>query len=242
MAKTPKGVFRYTHLNKPDTRYDADGVFSVTVAFDKDEPRVQKMIAELDKAHAEAGEKGQELFDELKPAAKKKLAQKKITESMLMDYYEDELDEDGDPTGKILMRFKTKAQFTSKKTGKVVKKVVPFFDGKGEMIHEKKRPLVYGGTIGAVDFGHSPVFIPSSGEAFLALYLNSIRISKLVTSGQTGGDWEEDEDSDFSGDDLPEYDDSEDDGDQKGGDDLEDDLDGGYDAGGNDDEDDEIPF
>jgi hypothetical protein len=239
--KTPKGVFKYTHLNKPDTRYDSDGVFSVSVVFDKDDPKVKKMLAALDKLHAEAGEAAEEAWAEIKPAAKKKLAQKKITEPMLMDYYEEELDDNDEPTGNIVMRFKTKSQFTSKKTGKIVKKVVPFYDGKGQMIHDKKRPLVYGGTTGFVDFGTSPVFIPSSGEAYLAFYLNSVMISKLVTSGSAGGGWEADEDSDFDGDELEEFNGGDDD---DNGEDLDDDLDDDLDGDENEDDDldDEIPF
>lgn len=239
--KSPKGVMKYAHLNKPDTRYDSDGVFSVTVLFDKTAPAVVKMIAALDKLHAAALADAEEKWAEIKPAAKKKLAQKKITEPMLMDYYAEELDDNDEPTGNIEMRFKTKSQFTSRKTGQVVKKVIPFYDGKGQMIHEKKRPLIYGGSEGAVDFGTAPVFIPSSGEAYLAFYLNSVMISKLVTSGSAGGGWDADEDSDFSGDDLEEYTgDDEDDG----GEDLDDDLDGDNDddAPADDIDDDEIPF
>lgn len=241
MAKTPKGVFKFTHLNKADTRFDSDGVFSVSVVFDKDDPKVKKMIAELDKAHAASLEKANEAWEELKPAAKKKLAQKKITEPLLMPYYEDELDESDEPTGNIILRFKTKAQFTSKKTGKIVKKVVPFYDGKGQMIHDKKRPLVYGGTVGFVDYGTAPVFIPSTGECYLAFYLNSIMISQLVTSGSAGGGWEADEESDFDGATLEEYGGG-DDEDESEGEDLDGDLDGDGADDGDGDLDDEIPF
>lgn len=241
--KSPRGVFRFTHLNKPDTKFDADGVYTVKVAFDKDDPRVQKFIEKIDELHAEAGEEMQKAWDEMKPAAKKKLATKKITEPTLMPCYEDELDDDGDPTGKVLMNFKTKAQFISKKTGKTIQKVIPFFDAKGQMIPDKKRPLVYGGTVGQVDFNTRSAFIPAQGEGYLSFYLNNVRILQLVTNG--GGDWDEDEDYGFDGNSLQDRPDaggnsggdSEDDGDG-----YDDDLGDGDTGGSGDDYDDEIPF
>lgn len=240
MAKTPKGVFRFTHLNKPDTKFKAEGEYHLTVAFDKDDPKVQALIEKMDAEHEAALKKAQEAWEDVKPAIKKKLKAKKITEPVLMPYYVDEEDDDG-PTGNILIRFKTKTQFTSKKTGKTVKKVVPFYDGRGEVIPDKKRPLVYGGTVGAVDFKMVPTFIPAQGEAYLSLYLNSIRILQLVTSGSAGGGWDDDEESDFSADDLDEYDAGDDD------EDIDDDLDGDLDDddvndSDDDDLDDEIPF
>lgn len=240
MAKTPKGVFRFCHLNKPDTKFKAEGEYHVTAAFDKDDPKVQAFIEKMDALHEAALEEAQEAWEDVKPAVKKKLKVKGITEPLLMPYYTDEEDDDG-PTGKFLLRFKTKAQFQSKKTGKMVKKVVPFYDGRGEIIPDKKRPLVYGGTVGNIDFNTVATFIPAQGEAYLSLYLNSIRISQLVTSGSAGGGWDEDEDSDFSADDLDEYDAGDDDDENDG--DLDGDLDGDVNEGDHvSDLDDEIPF
>ncbi len=247
MAKTGKGVFRYCHLNKPDTKFSAEGEYSVSVVFDHEAKATQRVINELEALQAEKMKEAKELFKKLKPAAKQKMKAKGIDGPIAMPIYEILEDDEGDPTGQIAIRFKTKAAFPSKKNpDRMIKKVVPFFDGKGEMIADSKRPLVYSGTEGAVDFNANAVYIQSSAEVYVSCYLNSIRISKLVTAGSAaGGDWDEDEDSDFDGSELEEYiPEDDDDGIEEGSldADLDDDLDDSAEAEEGDNLDDEIPF
>lgn len=246
MAQTPVGIFKYCHLNKPDTKFSEVGDFSVTVVFDADEEPVKRMLSALKKAHAKAVEEAEEKWDEISVPNKKKLANKGITGVIALPFYEDEYDENDQPTGNIMLRFKTKAQFKDRKTGRMSEKVVTFVDGKGQVIPAKKRPLVYGGTTGRVDFSNSAYFIPAQGTAGLSLYLNKVQIAQLVSAG--GGGFDEIEGSGFSADDLEEYEGSG--GDSSGGstgggidDDLDGDLGGsGQDTGGPSDFDDEIPF
>ena len=245
--QTPVGVFKYCHLNKPDTKFDAVGDFSVSVVFDAEAPAVKRMIAALDKEYAKAIAEAREQFDAISVPNKKKLAAKGIKAVVPLPFYEEEYDENDQPTGNLVMRFKTKAQFKDRKTGVISEKVVPFIDGKGQTIPNNKRPLVYGGTTGRVDFSVRPYFVPAQGTAGLSVYLNKVQIAKLVSSG--GGGFDALDDSDFSADDLDVRE-----GNNSGGgyggsndDSLDDDLDGGFDGGdqdtgGTDDLDDEIPF
>jgi hypothetical protein len=228
---TPIGVFKYAHLNKPDTKFNADGEYKVTLILDKDEDSTKALIKKLDALHKEAFEAGVEQFEEANGKAKAAWKKKGITEPVLNDYYDDEVDDEGNPTGNIELKFKTKAQFKDRKTGEMKKKTVPLIDGKGQTIPTKKRPLVYGGTEGRIAFATNAAFIPKGADVYLGLYINSVQITKLVSGGGGANPFGAVEGSGFSSDELEEY---------EGGasdDDLEDDVD--------DDEgdlDDEIPF
>lgn len=246
MAQTPVGVFKFCHLNKPDTKFNAAGEFNVSVVLDGEDAAVKRMLATLEKAHAKAVAAGEEGWAEIPAATKRKMAAKGVKELTALPFYEDEYDENDQPTGNIIMRFKTKAAFEDRKTGVMTEKVIPFIDGKGQVIPNNKRPLVYGGTTGRVDFTDRPYFIPAQGTCGLSMYLNKVQIAKLVSSG--GGGFDALDDSDFDGSELEERTDTG--GGQRGGSDdsLDDDLDGdlgGNDqdgAGDDDDLDSEIPF
>ncbi len=235
---TPVGVFKYCHLNKPDTRYKDEGEYSVNVVFDRDEPAVQAMLKTLEAKHEEAVADAEAKFDELPAKTKAKLKTKKITGPDINPFYEEEYDENDQPTGNIILKFKTKAQFQDRKTGAMTEKVVTLVDGKGQVIPKAKRPLVYAGTTGRVQFGVGGYFIGASAATGLSFYLNKVQIKELVTAGSGGASgFDEIEDSDFSADDLEEYEAPANEG-ETPADDLDDDLD----VAPADDLDDEIPF
>lgn len=234
---TPVGTFKYVHLNKPDTRYKEEGEYSVNVVLDRDEPAVKALLKKLDKLHAAAVEAAEEKFEELPAKTLAKLKQKNITEVDVNPFYEEDYDENDQPTGSVVLKFKTKASFKDKKTGAMVEKVVTLVDGKGQVIPKNKRPLVYAGTTGRVQFAAVAYFIPASATAGLSFYLNKVQIKDLVTSGKGASGFDELEDSDFDADDLEEYEATEKDSD----DDLDDDL-GSDQDDSTDDLDDEIPF
>lgn len=243
---SPRGVFKYCHLNKPDVkgaeRFGGAEQYKVTLLLEKDAPGVEAFLAKLEKLHQAALEAGVEAMDEATPKAKAAWKKKKISEPNLNPFYDDEVDEDGEPTGRIELRFKTHAAFTDKKTGEEVKKTVPFIDGKGKTIPWKKRPLVYGGTEGKIAFATSNVFIPKDADVYLGFYLNSVQLLKLSTGGDSNPFGEE-EDSEVDSDELDEYEGNAGGGSKsKDDEDLDEDLDG--DGGSDDDDeiDDEIPF
>lgn len=231
---TPVAPFKYAHVNKPDFGTDQypkpDGELSVTVALDKDEPEVKAFIAKMEKLMPELEAKAKEGFANASPKVKAGWKKKGITEPTIMPFYQEEYDDNGDTTGRITIKFKTKASFEDK-DGNTIKKTVPLIDGFGQVIPFKKRPLVYAGTTGRVAFVVGYAFIPKDAEAFMSFYLNQVQIAKLATAGAARSAFGALEGSDFSADDLDEYnpkDDDADDDDQDDGDD--------------DDLDDEIPF
>lgn len=222
---TPIGVFKYCHLNKPDTRYKEEGEYSVTVLLDKADAGTKAILATLDKMHKQAYEDGCEKMEETNAKQKAKWKQKKITKPTLNPYYADEVDEDGDPTGRIELRMKTKASFTDR-DGNSQKKTVGLVDAKGVMIPAKKRPLVYAGTEGRVAFAAAASFIPKDADVYLSLYLNQVQITNLVSGGGGTSAFGAVEGADFDSSDLDEWDgkdDEEDDEDQDDGPELDDD-------------------
>lgn len=230
---TPVAPFKYAHVNKPDYGTDdypkPEGELSVTLAFDKDSADYKNFMKQMEPHIAEQRRVAEEGFASAPPKTKAVYKQKNITGPAVMPFCSEEYDADGDPTGRVLLKVKTKATFTNKE-GEVVKKVVPMVDGLGEIIPFKKRPLVYAGTTGRVAFVLGFSYIPATAETYMSAYLNQVQIAKLATAGGGASAFGAIEGSGFSADDLDEYDP---DGDNSTG---------GGDVDDSDDIDDEIPF
>jgi hypothetical protein len=82
---TPKGVAVYPRLNKPDTKFDAEGVYKVDLRLDPCDPGVDEFVAKV------------EAF-----AAENNLTGKK-------NGIKHEAADNGEPTGMLLVHFKVKA-------------------------------------------------------------------------------------------------------------------------------------
>jgi len=185
MSKTvisPKGIAAYPRLNKPDTQFDANGVYKAPLKIDTDEQAGAKFkdylddLAEkaFDQAVAEAVEKG-----EFKTEA---LARKKIKRADLP--YSVVEDEDGEETSVIKVNFKMKARVKSRKTGEEFELKPKIFDAhKNELA---KCPAVYSGSVLKVAF--KPIFwYTKQLGAGVKLQLEAVQIIELV-SGSGGGD------------------------------------------------------
>ena len=84
---TPVGVAVYPRLNKPDTKFDAEGVYKVTVRLDPNEPAVATFMEKVEAFADENGLKGKN------------------------NGIKDEADDNGVPTGMLLVNFKVKASW-----------------------------------------------------------------------------------------------------------------------------------
>jgi hypothetical protein len=51
---TPKGISNYTWLSRPDTKFNPDGVYTVTLAFEKTAPGVKELCKKLNDAYKKA--------------------------------------------------------------------------------------------------------------------------------------------------------------------------------------------
>jgi hypothetical protein len=54
LSYSPKGISNYTWLSRPDTKFNADGVFTVTLAFEKEAKGVKAMCKSLNDAYKKA--------------------------------------------------------------------------------------------------------------------------------------------------------------------------------------------
>lgn len=176
---TPRGVFKFPHLNKPDYGNEAfpkpNGEYKVQLILS--EADAQPLIDKLQPIHDKAVEDGKEEFSKLKVEARKKLKELAVN-----DMYSIEYDRDTEePTGNVIFKFTMAASGKSKKGDTWTRKPA-LFDAKGKPM--LKCPDIWGGTEGRVSFEVSPYFIPGTGAAGIKLRLNAVQIIDLVSGGQ----------------------------------------------------------
>jgi hypothetical protein len=181
---TPKCVLIFPYLNKPDTKFNAEGEFRTKAKFEGEAAVtiVELLTGYYDKAIAA-------MVEELKGKAKTPELAKKITEKSIKRAadkpWKDELDDEtGEPTGNVIVSFKQKAQITGK-DGTVYKKRVDLFDVAGKKFPIEK--LIYGGSTAKLAYEALPFYTPALG-AGLTLRLKAAQIIDLRTNGPKNAD------------------------------------------------------
>lgn len=214
---TPRGVGIYPRLTEPDTKFDVDGVYTVKLALPADCPKTAKLIEKLE-AELEAFKVE---FVERDPKNKAKL--KKGSDA---DVYEEEVDDEGEETGRLIFKFKLNAVVRPK--GK------PAFTQRPRLFDAHNQPIegdlkMWSGTEMKVSGEIFPYYMESAKQFGLSLRVKAAQILKLVSGGSGGSaedyGFEEEEDG-FSADEVagdPTVDDA--DRFQPDGDDTEDDPD-----------------
>lgn len=182
---SPKGVFKYPNLTRPDTGTKdypkPDGEFNVRLILNKSDPATASFLAKLQPHYDAAKEKAEEAFGELKVATRKKLG--KLTMNDLYTVlYDPETEEE---TGEIEFRFKAKASGTRKDNTKW-ERTVDLFDAHGAPI--TKKIDIWGGTTGIISFTFDDYFIPGTGTGGMKLQLEAAQIVELVQGGQRSAD------------------------------------------------------
>lgn len=196
---TPKGIFKYPALDKPDYGNEKfpkpNGEYKVQLILS--EADAQPLIDKLQPTYDAAIEEGKAEFAKLKVEARKKL--KELTAN---DLYAIEYDrETEEPTGNLIFKFTMAASGENKKKEKWSRKPA-VFDAKGKPL--LKVPAIWGGTIGKVSYEASPYFIPGTGAAGLKLRLNAVQIIDLVSGGQRdAGAYGFDSEEGYEGSDAP---------------------------------------
>lgn len=153
---SPTGIAQYPYLNKPDTKFNAEGDYKVSLEIDA----------------ADAGDICTFLDQQLEAAvarAKKENPGKKIKEGTAgYDVNED--------TGKVVLKFKLKAKGSNKKTGETWDQKPVLFDAKGKPI--TKAPNVGGGTKCKVSYEVIPYYTAIAG-AGVSLRMRAVQILDL---------------------------------------------------------------
>ena len=175
---TPRGTAKFCHLVKPSTKFDPEGVYTVSLQLEGQE--AADLIAVIDEA-IEAN------LEEIRKDPKN--ARKKIKEND--PPYKDDEDKDGNPTGKTLFTFKQKATATAKDGTKLTFKPV-IYDSRKNIIHPKDIGF---GSVVRVAYECIPYYNPSTG-AGVTLRIRGIQLIELksgeLTAEALGFDVEED--------------------------------------------------
>lgn len=171
---SPKGTFKWPRLNEADTKYKAEGLYSVKLILDEAEAKalMGKLQPHFDQALADGREKYAAL-----PVKTRKEKEFKINK-YFSPVYDEETEEE---TGQVEFNFKMTASGVSKKTGKAWSRAPRIFDAKG--VPMKNPPPIWGGTVGKIAFEVMPYFNAAQAEAGLSLRLDAAQIIELVSGG-----------------------------------------------------------
>jgi hypothetical protein len=136
---SPKGIAVYPHLNKPDDKF-GDPTFKVTLRVPEEDAQdfISEVQAVLDRIKA-----GKD--DLLRPDDAKRLAQglKQKKLKAAEPAFVQETDDDGTPTGAVLLKFKAAGQYKDK-DGNIKQRTIRFIDAAKQPI--TKAPEVWGGS------------------------------------------------------------------------------------------------
>ena len=178
---SPKGVFVYPALTKPDYGTKAfpkpDGEYKVTL-------RVPTAVAEawregkLANLIAEAEKRADTEFAALAVGTRKKL--KAVTFNACGTTEYDKATEE--PTGFTLFKFAMKAGGLRKSDQTPWSQKPMIFDSKG--VRLPSPPDIWGGSEGLISFEADTYFIPGTGAAGVSMRLKAVQLVKLVQGGQ----------------------------------------------------------
>lgn len=178
---SPKGRAKYPWLNQPDTRFNPDGEYRVSLLLPADSKEAQAFMEKLDELADEAVEKAKnDLIEDGKKAQANKVTRND-------PYVMEEDKETGEETGNVEFKFKMKAKVYSKKHDKTFEFTPDVFDAKGNPVPGDVR--IFGGSILRVSFVPDPYYMPSSKAAGISLKLKAVQVIELSAGGRSASDY-----------------------------------------------------
>lgn len=162
---TPVGVAVYPHLVRPDTKFDSDGVYTVQLAIE-----AKEAVGIIDQLQNARDKFAAEFADE-SPKNKAKIAKARIA-----DVFDDEVDDEGELTGRVLIRAKQKAIIRGR-DGEEYVKTVKLFDAQNNRITPSS---VWGGSRLILAGVLIPYYMASTKEVGVSLRLGAAQILELV--------------------------------------------------------------
>lgn len=196
---TPRGIWSYPKLHKPDTRYKPEGVYEVKNIIDpkgvflinngKDKASLDEVYELLDGLLARTLKKERARLTEITQGADKKKAKKAQAaldslskRDARFGAYEDD---DGNETDKLVVKASMKAS-GEKADGTKWTRKPDIFDAGGNAL--KKVPAIFGGTEGKVAVEAAGYYVPpkegNPAIVGVAYYLDGVQILKLVKGGE----------------------------------------------------------
>lgn len=163
---TPPGVAVYPHLTTPDTKFDANGVYKVSLSLTEEE--AAPLIERVEKVQEEA-------TGMIPPGKRQKLSDP--------PYY-DEMDDQGQPTGRVIFKFKMKAKVNTK-DGRTLEMSPKLFDSEGTLMTDVES--IWGGSVLRISADMIPFYVAAVG-AGVSLRLKAVQIIDLKTGGGAGAE------------------------------------------------------
>jgi len=173
---TPRGVFVYPHLTEPDCKFvKPNGEYHTKFALDGESKEATAMVEELDgilDAYIEENPDG--------------LTKAKLKKAGRADLYDEEVDDEGEETGRIIFKFKLKAVVETKT--KTWEQKPRLFDGNAQPIDSDINPWT--GSEGKISSEIFPYYMESTKQFGLSLRCNAVQILLLVTGeGKSASDF-----------------------------------------------------
>jgi hypothetical protein len=167
---TKPGEAKYPHVVVARTTFVPEGEYDTQILWEPEEFEEMELKTIIDQL---IDEKYEETIDGLKP---------KQVQAISKAYpYKDDLDSEGEETGKISVKFKSKASYVNKKTNETVYMKPIIFDAAGQQI--TRRINIGSGSILCIKTTIKPYFMQSTKTVGVTLYLNAVQVRKLVQFG-----------------------------------------------------------
>jgi len=181
---TPKGAARFPSLLEPDTAFDGNGEYHTGIVLDPSDPEVDKIVSKI-----------HELTDEWYSAVYNALPKKDKGKAYKHVSIEDEYDENDEPTGNIIFKFRQKAVIKDKNGNE--KNMMPPLFGLDKKTWEGG--TVRGGATIKVAFQTWPYYVNATGMCGLKFRIRGIQIieNSGVTPDALGFDDETDGTEDY---------------------------------------------
>jgi hypothetical protein len=187
---SPKGIAVWPRLNQPDTKFVAEGEYSVKLKLDSSDEKVAAFLAKIEDARQASQDWARKDLEgklaSTKDPAKKGALKKKLDTLDLADSpVKPVLTEDGGETGYVEIRFKCKAQFTGR-DDKIVK-VRPALVGAMKETLDPEEVIVGGGSVVKVNAAMYPYYNPKDNVSGVTFRLRAVQVLRLSAGG--GGDF-----------------------------------------------------
>lgn len=166
---SPLGIGRYTWVNKPDTKFNSDGVFKTDLMLEGDV--ALEMKAKID---VQVEEALNAYTEDMKPVDRKKWSP--------YHPYEVEEDDDGNPTGRIFFKFRQNAVIKLK-DGTTKKVVIGIYDASDKASSVQ----VYSGSKMRVRYSMRAIPLKSSKEVGIRLDFFMVQVVELAGRSESGG-------------------------------------------------------
>lgn len=176
---SPFGEGQYLHVNKPDLgipgKFDTNPTFKVDLILDGQEALELKEKVDAQSEAAFENFKQTDQFAKMKP---------KDQRALTVYYpYEEEEDDDGNKTGRIIFHFRQNAKIKLKDgTFKEIK--IGIYDAKGKEMNK----LVRSGSELRVKFAYRAIKAPTTPPGYgVRLDFMGVQVKKLATGNSSGG-------------------------------------------------------